>query len=416
MRRGVALLLASIAATAAAEDPDAAALALADQAPASVQHPGDWKVFAEAALVSASLRYDEPTQRTRRLSLDAHYDGTVAPGWRTVFADRVDTSWRNPGDDDSSVNTLKEAYVSWQPIPERIVDAGRINARYGVATGYNPTDYFRVGAIRSVVSADPASLRENRLGSAMLRGQTLWNGGSLTALYSPKVDDEPNARAFSPDWGATNNRDRWLIVGSQRLSEHIDPQWLIFGEQHESPQFGLNLTALVNDATVAYLEWSGGRSASLLAQALNLPDDTAFRHRVATGLSYTMPNKLSVTAEYQYNDAALGESAWNALGQGSPAAYWQYRGFVQSRQDTPTKNAVFLYGKWQDAALLHLDMAAMARIDSFDHSRMTWLEARYHWERIDLALQWQRHRGDAASEYGALPEKSIGYALVTIFL
>ena len=46
---------------------------------------------------------------------------------------------------------------------------GRINVRNGAALGYNPTDFFRSGALRSVVSIDPNSLRENRLGTVMLR-------------------------------------------------------------------------------------------------------------------------------------------------------------------------------------------------------------------------------------------------------
>jgi len=73
----------------------------------------------------------------------------------------------------------------------------------------------------------------------------------------------------------------------------------------QSPQPGLNLTALPNDATVVYFEWSGGRAPSLAAQALMRPDDTAFRSRLSSGLTYTTANNISLTAEYQYNGAAL---------------------------------------------------------------------------------------------------------------
>lgn len=62
--------------------------------------------------------------------------------------------------------------------------------------------------------------------------------------------------------------------------------------------------------------------------------------------------------------------------------------------------------------MTQLDLSAMARLNDADHSRMTWLEARYHWDRIDLALQWQRNTGRAASEYGALPQQQM---LQTLF-
>jgi hypothetical protein len=290
-----------------------------------------------------------------------------------------------------------------------------VNLRYGVASGYNPTDFFRAGAVRSIVSVNPASLRENRLGSVMLRGQTLWGDGSLTALYSPKLANRPSDSPFSADLGATNNQNRWAIALSQRLAPDVNPQWLLYGEEHRSPRVGLNLTTLLNDATVAFLEWSGARGPSQHAQALALADDSRFRSRAATGLTYTAPSKLSVTLEYEYNGAALDENNWNALRQGPPSAYRQYRGFVQTQQELPTRQNVFFYALWQDAFIVHLDFSAMQRVDVADRSRLSWLETRYHWEHVDLALQWQLNSGSAGSNFGASPQRQVWQALVTYF-
>ena len=66
------------------------------------------------------------------------------------------------------------------PTPAAERDLGRINARYGVGYGDTPTDYFRIGANHSIISSDPASLKKNRQGSVMQRGQTLWQSGALT--------------------------------------------------------------------------------------------------------------------------------------------------------------------------------------------------------------------------------------------
>lgn len=411
--RKLALLLLLAAGPAPADDADA--LMLADKTPDKVEVAGDWHWFAEGAIGQSFPRNGGATVSNQRLSFDIQLDTSVAPGWRAVLADRLDVNWQDQPSRQNGVNTLKEAYLSWQVQQDRIIDLGRVNARHGVASGYNPTDFFRAGAVRSVVSVDPASLKKNRLGSVMLRGQTLWAGGSLSALYSPRLAEQPDAAAFSPDFGATNNRNRWLLAAGQQLSGGINPQWLIYGEDHRAAQFGFNLTTLVNDATVAHVEWSGGRSRSLLAQALNSADDSAFRNRVATGMTYTSANKLSLTFEYEYSGAGLDPSNWDALRRGSRAVYGRYRAWQQDVQDLPTKQALFFYAARQDALLNHLDVSAMLRFNVADRSRLSWLEARYHWDRVDLALQWQVTSGDAGSEYGASTQQRAWQTLVRYY-
>lgn len=406
MRVAALLLLLASASAALAED-DAAALLLADQTTTVAEQASDWRVFVEAAARESRPQGAGAVLHGERLSLDMRLDTRFAAGWRAVFADRLDLNRSDGVSGDQDINTLKEAYVSWQPQPDRIADLGRINVRNGVAMGYNPTDYFRAGALRSIVSLDPESLRENRLGSAMLRGQTLWSEGSLTALYSPKLADHPNDAVFSPDFGATNQRARWQLALSQKLSAALNPQWLLSGGAGQSPQLGLNLTALPNDATVVYFEWSGGRSASLAARSRMSDADTAFRSRLATGLTYTTANNISLTAEYQYNGAALDQGGWNALRRGAPAAYGLYRGYVANLQDPATREQLFLYALWQDALVKHLDVSAMVRYDAADHSRLQWLEARYHWSRVDVALQAQLNNGSPGSNYGALPQRRV---------
>ncbi|MFZ2650138.1 MAG: hypothetical protein WA210_08520, partial [Burkholderiaceae bacterium] len=374
----------------------------------------DWRVSTEAALSESALR-GAGRERVERVSIDVHVDKALGAGWRAVFADRLDARRQpDPGARDN-VNTLKEAYLSWQAAPDVIADLGRVNVRHGSAYGYNPTDYFRAGALRSVTSIDPASLRENRLGSVMLRGQVLWTDGSLSALYSPKLADQPSAGEFSADLGATNRRDRWLVAASHKISDRLNPQALLYGAAGEPVQLGLNLSALLNDATVAHLEWSGGRSASLLAQALALQDGSAFRSRLSTGLTYTAPNKLSLTVELQANGAGLASAEWDALRSAAPAAYGRYRGFVADLQDPPTRQRVFLRAHWEDAFMNHLDLTGMSYFDAVDSSRLFLVEARYHWPRVDVALLWQLNSGQPGSSYGGLPQRRIWQALAKYF-
>ena len=404
MRSALLLLICAALAQGAHAD-DADALALADSGSAQVPVASNWRSFAEAAYGQSRPRSGAAIANNERTSLDLQFDQSFASGWRAIVADRLDVNWPAQGADQRAINTLKEAYLSWQVQDDRILDLGRINARYGVATGYNPTDFFRTDAVRSMVSVDPTSLKTNRQGSVMLRGQTLWNGGSLTALVSPKLADQPSAIGLNPDWGATNGQSRWLLAASQKLTQDLNPQWLVSGGAGQLPRWGFNLTTLVGDASVAYVEWAGGRSRLQLPQALNQPGDTAFHNQLAVGASYTTENKLSLTLEYDYDGAALNQTQWNALMRGSPRVYGAYRNWTQAVQYLPTQKAAFLHIGWQDALIQHLDLSAMERLDVADRSRLSWLEARYHWERSELALQWQVNSGAPASDYGAAAQR-----------
>jgi hypothetical protein len=171
------------------------------------------------------------------------------------------------------------------------------------------------------------------------------------------------------------------------------------------------LSSVIGDFVVAYVEWSGGRSDSLLSQALArqaMPhaDDTEFRSHLSTGVTFTTAKKLIFTLELEYNGSGLNKAAWrNLMGGSFDNTYLLYRNWLQLALEPPTKEAAFFYATWQDVAINHLDLAAMERIDAVDHSRLSWLEWRYHLTHIELALQWQVNTGQSLSDYGALPQR-----------
>ncbi len=389
----------------AAED-ELDALRLADQIPEEVAAAREWRAFVEASAGQAQRRSDGHWHNAQRLSFDLQLDHALAPDWRLVFANRLDVSAPAQALSDHAIHTVKEAYLAGRLGEEMLLDAGRINVRYGVALAWNPTDFFRAGALRSVVSIDPASLKENRQGSVMLRGQRLWDSGSLTVMASPHLASERHNEGFNLDWGATNRHNRLLAVLSQKFFESLTPQLLLYREAGRPVQVGLNLTALAGQATVVHIEWAGGRDAAHLDQALQRPAHEAWRNRLAGGLTYTTDNKLSLSAEAHYDGAAPERRDWRALRHGPLQPYGLYRYWVQDRQELPTRRAFFLRAFWQDALMPRLDLSALFSTDRVDHSRRIWLEARYRAERIDYALQWQRNLGAALSNFGVLPERT----------
>ena len=395
------------------------ALNLADATTETVKTEASaWRIFTEATAGRTTVHQPgvpDATEDTQRLSLDLLFDKKFTPELRGVLSDRLDLNHQSDILGNQTLNSLKEAYLSWQPQSDRVLDAGRINVRYGAAMGYNPTDFFREGANRAITSFDPNAIRENRMGTAMLRGQTLWAGGALTAIYAPKVADAPSNADWSADFGATNNRNRWMLAASQQIANNFNPQVVLYGDDRQPVQMGMNLTMLVNDATVANIEWSGGRQKSLLAQALPLSpgvaQDEVFRNRLATGLTYTSASKLSLTAEYHYNGAAVDQAVWNALRTSSMPDYASYRQLIAQELDLTTRQAAFLRASWQDAFINKLDLTAMLRYNLDDHSKLSWLEARYRLDKSEIALQWQLASGDNTSDFGAMAQRRYIQAL-----
>lgn len=416
MRRHIALstllmcsaLLAPTARAAEALDAlpsDLDALSLADKAPTEPQAVArPWRLFVEGSLRRTSI--DDPDSRyeSNRASIDGRIDASLAPGIRGVFSNRLDLRHSNRRGVEGDVNTVREAYLSWAPTDHQVFDLGRVNVRHGAAYGYNPTDWFKEGAVRSIVSLDPAVLRENRQGTVVLQGQHLWSGGSLKAAYSPNLGDRPNPGTFSLNVGATNPHHRWLLAGSTKISDKLNAELLLYGGQSTHEQLGLNLSGLVGDATVLFGEFSIGKGPSLIAQSQNLNANSRYRSRAAVGLTYTTEFNLSLTAEAEYNEAGPTRRQWRALPGVTPLGQLGFLETSQTLQDLPARSAGFVYATWKDALVRRLDLSAFVRRENETRSRVQWLEARYHWDRVDLVAQWQQFSGSRQSIFGSVPQ------------
>lgn len=391
-----------------AEDDIEAALGLADTTPVvSTVSSRSWKLDAEAAL--SSVEHQDRTSFTRsQLALDFQANYSFSPLWRAALAWRFDSqiplsSFEHRQD----VSLLKEAYVSYQPTPDRILDLGRINLRPGVAMGYNPTDFFKAGSLVLAVSPDPESRRKNRLGSIMLRGQQLWGTGAVALQLSPRLGTQldPGDPAASGSLDRTNSTNRWLLTGSHQLNENLRPQWSIYREQGQSPQFGLNLTSLVANSMVAYLEWAGGRTPLLIERAAGISDQRAFRARTATGFTYTFPIDLSLTFEYQTNSAGASSAQMRQLTAVDPLTLARVLQGTSTSQELPGRQALFAHMSWRNVIVRKLDLSGFIQADIDDGGRQSWLELRRRFDSADVSLQWQRQTGKPWTRFGALPER-----------
>jgi hypothetical protein len=78
---------------------------------------------------------------------------------------------------------------------------------------------------------------------------------------------------------------------------------------------------------------------------------------------------------------------------------------VTNSLELPTRNAVFAYANWRDAGVHKLDFSALMRYELVTKSMQFWSEARYHWDRVDLAFQYLRNSGPTSSVYGSMSQR-----------
>jgi hypothetical protein len=404
-----ASLSSTLVAECRADSDEESALRLADTTPPDRPETARaWQFSVEAAALEAEDRAGQ-WHAEQRLSLDGSWQGAVTggTGWQWRFADRLDAFGPDRlAGDQKAVNTLKDLFVGGPVGSALTLDLGRINTRYGVAYGWNPTDYFRTDAVRAVSSPDPASLRENRLGTVMLRGQHLWSDGSFTAILAPQLAEQANADGASLDIGATNHSTRWLLGATQKLGADFAPQVLLYGddEQPGSPRLGLNLTRLVGSACVAHLEASGGRVPSRLAVAQGRAgEDLDWRGQVVAGATCTSPWNQSLTLEVQHDGEALDAAGFRALAAGSPQDLAAYVRESVRGLNPLTRDQLFAQLRWTNAGIPQLDVSGYLSWSLADQSHSAWIEARYHWQRTDVALQWLVNSGGPATEHGLDP-------------
>lgn len=410
---------------------------------------GEGRLFVENALTLTAVRNDLlvpvppplPPRWREQFFGDARIEWPLAPNAHVAYSGRLSfvaeegLGFPNRG---NVTNDLREVYASVEPQPRSYLDAGRINLKSGVALGFNPTDFFKTRAVVDPLTADPSALREDRLGTLMIRGQHVGEASSLVVAYAPRVTNpSPVAvdpyRGFDPLWGRTNGTERWLVKASAQLGEGVNPEVLAYRESGSKWQVGANIAESVGQSTVVYLEWSGGRQLGIADQALAFaratgtiaPDAPSvfkqgnadrFRSQVAVGASYTTESKITFNLEYHYNGAGFSRSDWDrwfAAGEGRPDSspivrgLWYIRDYAAGQQEPMQRNSVFLRADWVDAFVPKLELTAFALVDAGDGSTRWQVEADY--AKTDLwsfGVLAGGNTGGRRANYGSLPSET----------
>ena len=453
-RLAAAFALATFASVgyAADEDKDLDLIPKASPVPATPEaalpraEGGSQRVYVENALSFATHLDDLlvppppplPPLWQERLFLDARLEWPLASNAHAVYSGRLNVLTGDGIDGLSRSNLnldLRELYASVEPWTRTYLDVGRVNVKSGVALGFNPTDFFKARAVIDPLTADPRALREDRLGTLVVGGQWLGEGGSISAAYAPDVAKPDSLfpdpdRFLNPLFGRTNYSDRVLVKASAQVTDGFNPEVLLFRDKGRVSA-GLNLTETIGQSVVVYGEWAGGRRLGLIDEALAFGRDVGdipaaapsvisqgnelrFRSQAAIGASYTTESKLTLNLEYHYNGAGFSKDDWDhwfAAGSGRPASspiareLWYIRAYASDRQEPLAVHGVFLRGDWVDFMIPKLELTGFVLADAGDGSAVMQLTADYAWsDHWSFGVLAGGTAGGRRSNFGSLPQ------------
>lgn len=372
-----------------------------------------------------------------RLLLDVRSEHQIGEDVRVFLSDRLNVRDEDDlpfPDHENLIADFREAYVSWHPSDQTYADIGRINLKSGIALGYNPTDFFKTRSVTEPLSQDPTALREDRLGTLMLRGQRIWDHGSLTLAYAPglhrssSIYTNTDLPSFNPMLDRTNADDRFLVKGSFDFGDDSNPEVLLYREAGQT-KLGTNLSMGVGQSAVAYLEWSGTERTNLITEAIDYGRSTGslpvtgpsvlpttsnktFKSEFALGASYTTSGNITFNLEYLVNQAGFSRADWDdwfsvgthvnpqspALGQ-----LWYIREYARDQQQQNTRRAYFARADWVDAFDLKLELTAFALVDAYDGSGLAQLSASYYLsDRWTIGGLVDKYFGSRVSDFGSL--------------
>jgi hypothetical protein len=419
----------------------------ADAEPA-VSRNGNQRVYVENAFTGSTSRSNllvpvpQSTGTTwqERVFVDVRREWRAGRRLTLTFSDRVNVRAEHDlafPSQQNVINDWREGFFSWEVFDNTYVDAGRINLKSGAALGFNPTDFLKTRAVVEPLSSDPSVLREDRLGTLMLRAQRIWTGGAMTVAFAPAVShtspiySDTNLPSVAPSFDRTNARARLLVKGSINVAADFSPELLVYHEGDRT-RFGLNITRGIGPDVVAYAEWTGGVEAGVIDDALAYGRDTRVlpvgapnvlsqasastcREDLSVGASFSTKPKLTLNVEYHFHQAGFDKRDWERwfmAGAGTTGAslaareLWFIRSYALDRQDPLTRHSLFARADWGDAFIRHLELTGFINMDVYDRSSLAQLTADYFASsKWTVGVQAGVNLGGAASEFGSLPQR-----------
>ncbi|MCJ8335149.1 MAG: hypothetical protein MJH10_12995 [Epibacterium sp.] len=388
----------------------------------------------ETRLFSNHLREGNSRGSLRQ---QAHYFGTRSLGNAVslTFNLRARADWtegQNFELDEDFNFDVQELALSFALGTHGNLQLGRINLRNGVATGFNPTDWFRDNSLVVTGSAAAADRRNERLGVVAVTGTTTLGRSLLQLGYRPEISAGSNSFWTGMDsvglgLDRTNATEAGFVKFTPDLGTNLSvtANALVLDGQ---PGVGLELSGTIGDNLVLYAEVMGQRRRSLAAEALTdgvgsatLRADLGANEAIgwhgqsALGLNWALPQKwvgvrdISLTFEHHFNGAGLSSAQIATLSSASDAdaaAAGALYGLANRRQDPLARQQLFARLAWNDV-WNDADLSMLAFYVPADGSGLGQVALDVPiTQAATLTLRAVHSFGGSTSVYGANPNKS----------
>ncbi len=373
-----------------------------------------------------------------RLSARMHGNAALSDSSTLLLNSRLYTE----ADDNSaysfSSNTrliVQEAAFQHLFTSESGLTVGRVNVRNGVASGFNPTDWFRKNSLVRTDSLDVKDRREDRLGIVAVQGMISDESGLWQAGYRPRIPTAENSILSDRDiigqgLDRTNDRTAFYL---KYTPSHWDNLALTPSLYYEENNAGLGMESSItaHDTLVLYGEWFVQRRMDLAAQALDesaaftplfADRKTRLYNQLAVGASWSMPeniagqNDITLSLEYHFNEAGLDakeHDRWKRLSHENDKAAGLIAKYAADAQEPLARHQIFTRLAWNDivgSADLSL-IAALAPVDGSGFSQAT-LQIPLT-ENAHIDVQGYHFFGSRDSIYGSgTTERGINLSLV----
>ncbi|WP_434777991.1 hypothetical protein [Neisseria sp. Ec49-e6-T10] len=215
--------------------------------------------------------------------------------------------------------------------------AGRTNIRNGVASGFNPTDWFKNNSQVIFESLDTTDRREDRLGVFALMGVWLNTDSVLSFGYRPNLPVKSktvasNSKVIGMGLDRTNNQDAFFIKYSPSPASWNNLSLTVSSlYQSTQPSLGTELSLTVLDNLVLYSEWFVQRRQNLADEAQSNIGNQRFYHQLVNGVTWSLPESLvdnkdiSMSLEYHFNEAGLKQSQLGSWRRAIAHSDWRAR-------------------------------------------------------------------------------------------
>lgn len=319
---------------------------------------------------------------------------------------------------------------SYTPSPAWHWLGGRTNIRNGVASGFNPTDWFKDNSQVIFESLDTADRREDRLGSVALVGVWLNADSLLSFGYRPNLHSKPDTLASNADVAGlgldrTNNQDAIFIKYSPSPASWNNLSLTVSSlYQNDQPSLGSELSLALLDNLVLYSEWFGQRRQNLTDEATRSGHgDMRLYNQLASGFTWSVPESMaanediSLSVEYHFNEAGIKQSqlsSWRqAIAQGDKQARSSAH-LAGVRQEPLAEQQLFGRMSWNDF-WDDRDLSLITTVTPMDGSGFSQLTISAPViPALRLELQGYHYFGSSDTLYGSTGRKD-GFMLSLVY-